>query len=166
MTRSLTSDWKTQLSDILPLFGHRNWIVVADSAYPAQSKPGIVTIVSGAEQLHVVQHVLDAVTACSHVRANVYADRELAFVPEIDAPGIEDYRKQLDAILHGTRIEYIPHDKIIAKLDQSAQVFSILLIKTEMTIPYTSVFFELDCGYWNADAEQRLRQLIEASDSK
>jgi hypothetical protein len=35
-----------------------------------------------------------------------------------------------------------------------------------MTIPYTSVFFELDCGYWNADAEQRLRQLIEASDSK
>jgi D-ribose pyranose/furanose isomerase RbsD len=166
MTRSLTSDWKTQLSDILPLFGHRNWIVVADSAYPAQSKPGIVTIVSGAEQLHVVQHVLDAVTACSHVRANVYADRELAFVPEIDAPGIEDYRKQLDAILHGTRVEYIPHDKIIAKLDQSAQVFSILLIKTEMTIPYTSVFFELDCGYWNADAEQRLRQLIAASDSK
>jgi D-ribose pyranose/furanose isomerase RbsD len=166
MTGSLTSDWKTQLSDILPLFGHRNWIVVADSAYPAQSKPGIVTIVSGAEQLHVVQHVLDAVTACSHVRANVYADRELAFVPEIDAPGIEDYRKQLDAILHGTRVEYIPHDKIIAKLDQSAQVFSILLIKTEMTIPYTSVFFELDCGYWNADAEQRLRQLIAASDSK
>jgi D-ribose pyranose/furanose isomerase RbsD len=166
MTGSLTSDWKTQLSDILPLFGHRNWIVVADSAYPAQSKPGIVTIVSGAEQLYVVQHVLDAVTACSHVRANVYADRELAFVPEIDAPGIEDYRKQLDAILHGTRVEYISHDKIIAKLDQSAEVFSILLIKTEMTIPYTSVFFELDCGYWNADAEQRLRQLIAASDSK
>ena len=166
MTRSLTSDWKTQLSDILPLFGHRNWIVVADSAYPAQSQPGIETIVSGDDQLHVVQHVLDAIAACSHIRANVYADRELAFVPEIDAPGIEDYRKQLGAILQGARVQYIPHDKIIAKLDQSAQVFSILLIKTEMTIPYTSVFFELDCGYWNADAEQRLRQLIEASDSK
>src|ERR1039457_2100197 len=95
MTGSLTSDWKTQLSDILPLFGHRNWIVVADSAFPAQSKPGIETIVSGADQLHVVQHVLDAIAACSHVRANVYADRELTFVPEIDAPGIEDYRKQL-----------------------------------------------------------------------
>jgi L-fucose mutarotase/ribose pyranase (RbsD/FucU family) len=163
---SVAPDWKTQLSDLLPLFGHRNWIVVADSAYPAQSKPGIETIVSGADQLHVVQHVLDAITACSHIRANVYADRELAFVPEIDAPGIEDYRKQLDAILHGARVEYIPHDQIIAKLDQSAQVFRILLIKTDMTIPYTSVFFELDCGYWNADAEQRLRQVIAASDSK
>src|ERR1017187_7385010 len=166
MTGSLTSDWKTQRSAILPLFGHRNWIVVADSAYPAQSKPGVETIVSGADQLHVVQHVLDAIAACSHIRANVYADRELGFVSEVDAPGIEDYRKQLDAILHGARVEYFPHDKIIAKLDQSAQVFSILLIKTEMTIPYTSVFFELDCGYWNADAEQRLRQLIAASDSK
>src|ERR1039458_10655620 len=30
----------------------------------------------------------------------------------------------------------------------------MLLIKTDMTIPYTSVFFELDCGYWNAEAEQ------------
>jgi len=33
---------------LLPLFGHRNWIVVADSAYPAHSMPGIETIVSGA----------------------------------------------------------------------------------------------------------------------
>lgn len=158
--------WKETLNARLPLYGHRNWIVVADSAYPAQSKPGIETIVSGDDQLHVVQHVLDAIAACSHIRANVYADRELAFVPEIDAPGIEDYRKQLAGILQGARVQYIPHDQIIAKLDQSAQVFRILLIKTEMTIPYTTVFFELDCGYWNADAEQRLRQVIAATDSK
>src|ERR1039457_7294069 len=96
---SVEPDWKARLSAVLPLFGHRNWIVVADSAYPAQSKAGIETIVSGADQLHVVQHVLDAIAACSHIRANAYADRELAFVPEIDAPGIEDYRQQLAVIL-------------------------------------------------------------------
>lgn len=166
ITTSATPDWKTQLSVTLPLFGHRNWIAVADSAYPAQSRPGIETIVSGADQLSVVQHVLDAITACIHSRANVYADKELAYIPEIDAPGIEDYRRQLDTMLHGSRVQYIPHDRIIAKLDQSAQVFRILIIKTAMTIPYTSVFFELDCGYWNADAEQRLREAISASDSK
>jgi hypothetical protein len=33
----------------------------------------------------------------------------------------------------------------------------VLLIKTKMRIPYTSVFFELDCGYWNAQGEKRLR---------
>ena len=159
-------DWKTQLSSILPLYGHRNWIVAADSAYPEQSKAGIETIVSGADQLHAVRHVLDAITACAHVHANVYVDKELAFVSEVDAPGISDYRKNLDAVLHGAQVTQIPHEQIIAKLDQCAQVFSILIIKTEMTIPYTSVFFELGCGYWNADAEQHLRQAIAASDSK
>jgi hypothetical protein len=41
-----------------------------------------------------------------------------------------------------------------------------LIVKTDMTIPYTSVFFELDCGYWNAGAEERLRQAILVSDSR
>jgi D-ribose pyranose/furanose isomerase RbsD len=165
-TKPASADWKTRLSELLPLFGHRNWIVVADSAYPAQSKPGIETIVSGAEQLHVVRHVLEAIAASAHIRANIYADKELAYVPDADAPGVADYRRELDAALHGAHVKYISHEEIIAKLDQSAQVFRILLIKTDMTIPYTSVFFELDCGYWDAEAEQRLRETIAAADSK
>jgi uncharacterized protein (DUF1330 family) len=160
-----TPDWERQLNALLPLFGHRNWVVVADSAYPAQSKPGIETIVASGEQIEVVRKVLDAITACKHVRPNVYADRELAFVTEIDAPGITEYRQQLNAALYGSGMNYLAHEKIIQKLDQSAQVFRILVIKTDMTIPYTSVFFELDCGYWNADAEQRLREAILASGS-
>ena len=160
------ADWKATLSEVLPLFGHRNWIVVADSAYPAQSKPGIETIVSGAEQLHAVRHVLEAITASAHVRANIYADKELAYVSDADAPGVADYRSQLDAALHGAHLKYIPHEEIIARLDESAQVFRILLIKTDMTIPYTSVFFQLDCGYWDAEAEQHLREEMAAADSK
>lgn len=169
MTNSITfaaTDWKTRLSSLLPLFGHRNWIVVADSAYPAQSKDGIETIVSGADQLHVVRHVLDAINSAGHIRANVYADMELAHVPEIDAPGIEGYRKELKEVLRSARVEHIPHEQIIAKLDQSAQVFRVLIIKTDMTMPYTSIFFELDCGYWNADAEQRLRESIAGLDAR
>jgi len=27
-----------------------------------------------------------------------------------------------------------------------------------MTIPYTSVFIRLDCKYWSAEAEKRLRE--------
>jgi len=33
-------------------------------------------------------------------------------------------------------------------------------LKTNMTIPYTSVFFELDCGYWHPGAEERLREAM------
>ena len=65
--------------------------------------------------------------------------------------------KKLNALLKGSKSAQLPHEEIIARLDQCAQVFRILIIKTKLTIPYTSVFFELDCGYWNADAERRLR---------
>jgi hypothetical protein len=157
------NDWERQFSALLPLFGHRNWIVVADSAYPAQSKPGIETIASGADQIHVVRKVKDAIAASGHVRANVYVDKELGFVGERDAPGISQYKQQLDAALYGSNVQQMEHEQIIARLDQSAQVFRILIIKSNMTIPYTSVFFELDCGYWDAQAEQRLRQSIQVA---
>jgi hypothetical protein len=155
--RLTTPDWERQLDTLLPLYGHRNWIVVADSAYPAQSKPGIETIVSGAGHLEVARKVFDAVSASRHVRANVYLDRELDFVAEKDAPGVTQLRTQLDALLKNADKKTILHDDIIAKLDQVSQVFRLLIIKTNLAIPYTSVFFELGCTYWPADAEQRMR---------
>jgi hypothetical protein len=163
-TTSGVPDWERQFRALLPLFGHRNWIVVADSAYPAQSKPGIETIAAGEDQMRVVRKVLDAITACNHIRGIVYVDKELAFVAENDAPGAAEYRRQLDAALYGLRVNRIPHEQIIQKLDQSAQIFRILVVKTDMTIPYTSVFFELDCGYWNSAAEERLRQAMRVAD--
>jgi len=163
---STTPEWERRLNALLPLYGHRNWVVIADAAYPAQSKPGIETIVANAEQLEVVHIVLDAVTASRHIRPNVYADKELGFVAEKDAPGVIEYRRQLDDLLYHSSVTYLPHEQIITRLDKSAEVFRILVIKTEMTIPYTSVFFELDCGYWNAEAEQRLRQAMLVSDLK
>jgi hypothetical protein len=158
----LGPDWKARLDAVLPLFGHRNWIVVADSAYPAQSNPGIETIVAGGSQLSVVEHVFGTIARSKHVRANVYADKELAFVAESDAPGVLNYCRGLESVLKGANVSYLPHEEIIHKLDESAHLFRILLIKTDMSIPYTSVFFELDCGYWNAEAEQRLRKALAA----
>jgi L-fucose mutarotase/ribose pyranase (RbsD/FucU family) len=163
---SAIPEWKRRLSALLPLYGHRNWVVIADAAYPAQSKPGIETIVADADQMEVVRIVLDAITASRHIRPNVYADKELGFVAEKDAPGVTEFRKQLHAAFSSACITYLPHEQIIARLDQSAEVFHVLVIKSEMTIPYTSVFFELDCGYWNADAEQRLRQAMLVADLK
>ncbi|HUA98707.1 MAG TPA: RbsD/FucU domain-containing protein [Terracidiphilus sp.] len=160
------SDWEQQLSALLPVFGHRNWVVVADSAYPAQSKPGIETIATGEGQMEAVIKVWGAIAGCKHVRANVYADREIAFVEEADAPGIGAYRDGLKGALEGARPRYIPHEEIIAKLDRAAEVFRILIVKTAMTIPYTSVFFELDCGYWSAEAEERLRRAMGSAETK
>ena len=155
-------NWKQVLSERLPLYGHRNWIVVADSAYPAQSREGIETIVSGAGQIDVLKQVLGAISASKHVRAIVHTDRELKFVEEKEAPGISAYRQQLAAILGNQKVDELPHEQIIAKLDQVSQTFRVLIIKTNMTIPYTSVFLELNAGYWGADSETRLRARMTA----
>jgi len=159
-------DWEHQLTNLLPLYGHRNWIVVADSAYPAQSKPGIETVVSGSGQLEVARRVLDAINASKHVRANIYLDQELQFVAEKDAPGVTRYRSQLDDLLKNENKSVMLHEQIIAKLDQVSQVFRVLIIKSNLTIPYTTIFFELGCAYWPADAEQRLREVMAAAGAK
>jgi hypothetical protein len=159
-------DWKSRLRMFLPLFGHRNWIVVADSAYPAQSRAGIDTIVSGAGHIETARWVFDAIAASKHVRANIYLDQEFEFVSEADAPGVSRYRTQLAELLKIATATTLPHEQVLARLDQTAQLFRVLIIKTELAIPYTSIFFELDCGYWSAKAEQRLRLAMAASAPK
>jgi len=143
----------------LPKLGHRNWIVIADSAYPWQSRPGIQTIVSSGDQIETVKSVLDAIDHTRHVRANIFLDAELPHVAESDAPGVTQYRDELSKVIGGNA-QSVPHEQIIAKLDEAAQVFHVLIIKTNLTIPYTSVFLQLDCAYWGADAEKRLRDAM------
>jgi D-ribose pyranose/furanose isomerase RbsD len=163
---SAATGWEEQLTALLPLFGHRNWVVVADAAYPAQARAGIETIVAHTGQVKVLRKVLDAIGSSIHIRAKVYLDNELRFVPELDAPGVVNYRAELDALLADFTSSRLPHEQIIARLDHSAELFRILIIKTDMTIPYTSVFFELDCGYWNSEAEQRVQKAILQADGK
>jgi hypothetical protein len=31
------------------------------------------------------------------------------------------------------------------------------MVKTTLAVPYTTVFMELDCGYWGPEAEAALR---------
>jgi hypothetical protein len=155
-------DWEQILQNRLPLYGHRNWLVVADSAYPAQSRGGIETIVARADQLVAVKIVLSALRACRHVKPIVYTDQELQFVAEQDAPGISAYRDRLGNLLAGLEVNALAHAEMISKLDHAAQTFHVMVIKTNMTIPYTSVFFELDCAYWQTDAETRLRCAMRA----
>ena len=52
------------------------------------------------------------------------------------------------------------YDEIFSKLDAAAKLFNILVIKTDCLMPYTSVFMELDCGYWSSEKEKTLRERI------
>jgi len=149
--------WEKILEERLPLFGHRNWIVVADAAYPSQSSPGIETIVTGVSQQIAIKKVLARLRACKHINPIVHVDRELALVDEKDAPGIDSYRNWLKGALKGLSVTMTPHEEIISSLDRAARMFSVLIVKSNLTIPYTSVFIELGCGYWDTASEARLR---------
>ncbi|WP_310380529.1 RbsD/FucU domain-containing protein [Flavobacterium sp.] len=160
---SKSQNWKFEVEKTIQLFGHRNWIVVADGAYPKQSNPAIKTITVDANQLEVVQFVNEVVKKSTHVRANIFVDKEMAFVAEKDAKGIENYKTELGKIIDKNDIKTQLHEAIIKELDNSAKLFDVLIIKTNLSIPYTSVFFQLDCGYWNAEAEKNLRTSLLAN---
>src|SRR5512135_320559 len=81
--------WEARLLEELPALGHRNWIVVADSAYPAQISPGMEIVVSGEDHLTVLDKVLKALDGSRHVRPKVYLDKELSYLGDDLAPGIE-----------------------------------------------------------------------------
>lgn len=157
ITAGCRASWQARLAEELPVMGHRNWVVVADSAYPAQSQAGIETIATGEEQLETVRVVLKAMDGTHHVRPIIYLDRELQSVSGAGAPGIEAYRRELQLLLQGRDVRSIPHAELIAKLDEAARTFRVLILKTNLSLPYTSVFLELDCGYWSPEAEKRLR---------
>lgn len=155
--------WRDRLKTELPALGHRNWIVIADSAYPWQANPGIETIATGANQLEVVRAVLDAAESSAHVRPEVYLDAELETVSERDAPGIDAYRRALAALLGERPVQReLLHEAVIHRLDQDAALYRVLILKTNLALPYTSVFVRLECGYWSAEAEQRLRAALGA----
>jgi hypothetical protein len=168
-------DWRARLNQQLQLMGHRNWIAVVDSAYPLQTSPGVETIATNDDQLEVVKMVLGQIAKAKHVRPVIFTDAELKLVPESDAKGVTAYREALSKLLSKTGssksglsntgpenpdAQSLPHEEIISKLDEAGKTFHILILKTSLTIPYTSVFIRLDCGYWSADAEKRLREAM------
>lgn len=152
--------WEHSLKQLLPLWGHRNWIVVADAAYPAQSNPGIETIATEADHLEVLTSTLNAIDNSKHVRADIYMDAEFKCVAEKDAPGITRYRQKLAWLIGNRSTTVLAHDQMIAKLDESSKLFRILILKSRLAIPYTSIFLQLDCGYWTPEAEERMRRSL------
>lgn len=157
------STWQSKLKQELPLLGHRNWIVIADAAYPWQTAPGVETVATGSGQLEVMKEVLAYLAKTTHVKPIIYTDSELPFVSEKNAPGIEAYRDALHKIIGTREIQSLPHEQIIGKLDEAGKTFHVLLLKTNHTQPYTSVFLQLDCGYWSPAKEKELRDAMAAT---
>ena len=149
--------WQTKVDQDLPMLGHRNWILIVDSAYPLQSSAGVETVETNADQLDVVRYVMAEINKSVHVRPDIFMDAELPYVQEEDAPGTSAYRDAIDKLFDGLTVQPELHEKLIAEVGEAGQSFHVLVLKTKLTVPYSSVFFRLNCKYWGDDAEERLR---------
>lgn len=156
--------WSDVLAQKLPLLGHRNWVVVADSAFPAQCSAGMEVLWSGEELLPIAFETLNQIKAAPHVRPRIYVDSELDALDDTLCPGIVTFRSDLErmASTFGGR-QALPHEDILKRMAEIGQIYSILVIKTTMRMPYTSVFIDLQCGYWGDAAEAQLRGRMSTS---
>lgn len=155
------SDWRDELRRTLPAFGHRNWILVADSAFPLVTGGGLRVVVTGEDQHLVLEEVIRAVGQAPHVAPHVYVDAELAHLDDELAPGVSLFRDRVRAFCP----DAVPvlHEELIGRVNAAAESFAVLLLKTTSILPYTTVFLELDCGYWDATREARLREKMSRS---
>src|SRR5215469_8579849 len=158
--------WQSHLKNELSLLGHRNWILIVDSAYPEQVGPGIETVETNADQLDVVRTVLTTMKSSIHVRPVIFLDAELPFVPDQKAPGISTYRTQLASILHDYGVKSRLHQSLIDEIAKDGAQYHVLVLKTQLAVPYTSVFIHLDCKYWSEENERDLRTAMSSQGSQ
>jgi len=152
--------WKEQMNDELPLLGHRNWILVVDKAFPAQTASGIKVINTGEPLQDVLQFTLQKIDRSLHVKPIIYTDKELEYITPALVSYIGNYKKQLQKTLDGVEPQTLLHDSVFVKIDKASKLFKVIVLKTEETIPYSSVFIQLDCRYWSAEKEQSLREMM------
>ena len=131
--------WQQEFKQLLPLLGHRNWVLVVDKAFPWQSAAGMTYIDSGEEIEPVLASVLEMFAEAPHVKPIVYTDKELNYLAQM---GSEEKAlvERFGELLKGHNAQSILHDEIFTKLDAASKLFNVVVIKTESLVAYSSVF--------------------------
>lgn len=142
--------------------GNRNWIVIADESFPLHTRRGVRTLLVDKEIPEVLSGVIDVLESQQHVAPIFYRTRELGFIENDSAPGIEVYRDAITASLRGYDIRDFQYRYLSVVLEDDSKTFAVLVIKTKTALPYSSIFIELDSGYWDQRSELKLRSKMES----
>jgi hypothetical protein len=154
--------WKSAVNRQSAQLGFRNWIVVAEASFPAFSRTGVHQVPANVEIPEALDYVLQAIDQTQHVKPNIYITRELRSMSNDSAPGIDELRERLETSLHGLENTSLEQDSLMTLLTDANRSFDVLIIRTTSALPYGSVFIELQPGYWDAEAEQQLRERMES----
>jgi len=154
--------WAGRVGAELSPLGYRNWVVIADAAFPVHSRRGVRTVVVDAGIPEVLDETLQVLERVQNVTPRVYVARELSYVPNDRAPGVDPLRRRLEAALRGYPARAMEYRSMSLLLEDASNKFAVVVFKTKTTLPYSSVYIELDSGYWDAESERELRDRMEA----
>ena len=158
--------WAGTVEREVDALGIQNWIIVAESSFPVVSRGGVRTLVVDSEIPEIVDFVVNHLEKSETVTPSFNTARELPFVSNDRAPGIDQFRKKLDEALHGHQVLQMDNRSLTLLAHSDASKYAVLVLKSKTALPYSSVFIELDSGYWDRDSEDRLRQEMRAAQEK
>lgn len=149
--------WGEVVSREVNALGFQNWIIIAESSFPVMSRRGVRTLVIDAEVPEVVDYVVNALEQSESVTPSFNTARELPFVKNDRAPGVDEFRKLLKVSLHGHQVRELEHRSLSLLAHSDSSKYAVLVLKTKTALPYSNVFIELDSGYWDRESEDKLR---------
>ena len=153
--------WQSAVDRQVGQLGYRNWVVIAEASFPAHSRAGVRQVTAAVDVPEAVDYVLKALERTETVRPQIHVCRELRSVENDFAPGMDELRKRLKGSLHGHEPMELDQQSLLTLIEDANRSFDVLVIRTQTALPYSSVFLELQPGYWDVESETRLRQRIE-----
>lgn len=153
--------WQGAVDSQAGQLGYRNWIVIAEASFPAHNRLGMRQVTASVGVPEALDYVLNTLEQTQNVRPQIYLPRELRSVENDFAPGIDELRKQIQVSLHGHETTELDQQSLLTLIEDANRSFDVLVIRTNSALPYSSVFIELQPGYWDVDSETRLRDRIE-----
>lgn len=161
LATSACVSWKSKVDDEVAQLGARNWIVISEASFPAHSRSNVRQVSVPVEVPEATDYVINALERTEHVRPRVYLTRELHAVENDYAPGIDVMRKRIMQSLHSLETNTLEQQSLLTLLEDADKKYRVLVVRTQTALPYSSVFLELQPGYWDAESEERLRNRMD-----
>lgn len=152
--------WQAAVERQAGQLGYRNWIVIAEASFPAHNRLGIRQVNSSVSIPETLDYVLNVLEQTENLRPKVYVPRELRSVENDFAPGIDELRKAIKSSTRGHELTELDQQSLLTLVEDANRSFDVLVIRTPTALPYSSIFIELQPGYWDAVSENRLRERI------
>ena len=152
--------WVKALQTEVAALGSKNWIIVTEQAYPTPQHTGVRVLVADAGLPETLSEVLEAIESEGHIWPKIYTLREFEFLKKEYAPGIDKVRASRNAALAERKSQQVTKRTADLLLKAGMKNYRVLMVKSHSAYPYSSVFMELDSGYWNGNSEDALRKAM------